>query len=282
MTWNVKQIFAAIPPNALDMAVNVELLRKFILSSLSLYVSYPVVHLILNRCVGPYEALPLDRKNIVIQHVVEAAFFTLTLPLSTYFFLCFNFKEFDSIDAAIAATRNLAIILLTFIFMYMIEIALRFHRLNPLVLFHHMVTIVYGMSPLVFPTTAFLKTCAILTYFSWFEVLTFYGLIMNRFCPMHKATPRVMFSGIVLFGSTRIIQVVWFLVTFIGSWEEHVLWQAIFQCIMMIIISFVQVMALKIHYSVWRRCVARQLDCTPDVQSNKSDQIDISLTDISK
>jgi hypothetical protein len=277
MTWNVKQIFAAMPPNTVDSMVNVELLHKLLLAFLCLCVSYPCLHLILDRCVGPYKVLPLDRKNIVIQHVVEAAFFTLTLPLITYFFLCFNFKQFDSIDAALAMMRDLSVLMYAFIFMYMIEIAMRFHTLNPLVLFHHLVTIGYTLTLLVFPTTAFLKAGVILVYFAWFEVLTFYGLIMNRFCPMHKATPRVIFSGIVLFGSTRIIQLAWFFVTFIGSWEEHVLWQAIFQCIMMIIISFVQLMALNIHYSVWRRCLARQLDFNPDPKGDKSDQLEVSI-----
>ena len=219
MTWNVKQIFAAIPPNTSDILANIELLQKLLLACLCLCVSYPCLHLILNTCAGPYKALPLERKNIIIQHIVEAVFFTLSLPIITYFFLCLNFKEFDSIDAAMAVMRNCMVLMLTFVVMYMIEIAMRFHKLNPLVILHHMVSIVYSLSILVFPTTAFVKTGVILVYFAWFEVLTFYGLIMNRLCPMHKATPRVIFSGMVLFGSTRIIQLVWFLVIFIGSWK---------------------------------------------------------------
>jgi hypothetical protein len=94
---------------------------------------------------------------------------------------------------------------------------------------------------------------------------------------MHKATPQVIFSGIVLFGSTRIIQLVWFLVIFIGSWKDHVLWQAIVQCIMMTIISIVQGMALKIHYSVWSRCAARQLDFKPDLKGDGSGQLEITI-----
>lgn len=271
MPWNVKQISAGVPPNTPDILANLEILQKLLLSFLCLCLSYPCLHLILNRCVGPYKALSLDRKNIVIQHVVEAAFFTSSLPVITYLFLCFNFKEFDSIDDIMGIMRDFTVLMYTFTFMYMIEIAMRFHTLNPLVLFHHLVTIVYGLSLLTFPTTAFMKGGSILVYFSWFEFLTFYGLIMNRLYPMHKATPRVIFSGIILFGSTRIIQVAWFLVTFISSWEKHVLWQAIFQCVMMITISLVQVMALKIHYSVWRRCVTRQANFKSDPDDNNSD-----------
>ncbi len=278
MTWNAKQIFATIPPDTFDILVNVEILQKIFLSFLCLCLSYPCLHLVLNRYVGPYKELPLDRKNVVIQHVVEATFFTLTLPLITYFFLCFNFKEFDSIDAAIAIMRDLTVLIYAFVCMYMIEIAMRFHTLNPLVLFHHLVTIGFSLILMVFPTTAFLKAGAILVYFSWFEILTFYGLIMNRFCPMHKATPLVIFSGMVLFGSTRIIQLTWFLVIFIGSWEKHALWQAIFQCIMIIIISLVQAMALKIHYSVWRRCVAKQVVAfnDRDLKGDKTDELEIT------
>ncbi len=282
MTWTTEQLFADISSDDVDF-FNVAFARNATLCLLVLSLTYPTVHYILARFSTEYQHLKPAVQNTVLQHTVEALFFTISLPSTTYLFLSASFEEPYNYDEnggtltfrleAIGKFRALLTFMMMLTIMYCSELMLRYRKLNPLVLFHHMCTIMLALGCMIFPTAAFLKVNAALIYFANYEVLTFYGLVMKALLPFHRATPRMMMAGMLLFGVTRPVQLAWILIMLVGSWEDHVKWQVIFQLGSTLVIGLVQCMALKIHYKVWKRCLARQkttdvgIDITKDADT---------------
>ena len=160
----------------------------------------------------------------------------------------------------------------TFTSMYMIEIASRYNNTNPLVLVHHIVATIDALFVVFFPTIVMFKTSAVLVYFICFESLTFIGLVMHRLCPQSKATPRVMVAGMVCFGATRPVQLVWVFAAIFGSWNDDniVKWQGILQVCVTLIVTMIQIFSLKIHYFVWKRCLAKQMDVAAKKSNTKN------------
>ena len=116
---------------------------------------------------------------------------------------------------------------------------------------------------LLFPTSVMLKTASVLVYFICFEALTFVGFFMYRIFPNSKYTPKVVLAGMICFGITRPLQVLWVGAAAFGSWSDGntVKWQAIFQIVVTTILTALQVFTLKIHYGVWKRlCTKLAID----------------------
>lgn len=224
---------AAIGTESLLGFVDYKFLRDSLWILIAIALSYPILHKMLVKYFPIYRNLPQEKQTTVLQHCFEALFFTVTLPFFTFHFLSYNFGVFESmedISKSIIHTKLLSLMMLALIIIYLIEISMRFQDLNLLVLFHHLVSIGAGMSVLYFPTAAFLKAAIIFVYFTWFEVILFYGLAMNRLYPNHKVTPRLLMIGIYLFGFTRVVQVVWFIATFVGSWQDHIVSRQMICC----------------------------------------------------
>ncbi len=275
MAWTREQLFADISKEQIEFIVNIAFVRNLLLGLLALSLSYPIVHNILNRYSTGYQELNHAVQNTLLQHAVEALFFTLIYPGFTYLLLSFSFEEpFDEngVITAGAVDRYGVLFVLCVLIgaMYMVEIVLRYRKMNPLVLFHHMCTISMFIICTIFPTAAVYKVSILLVYFASYEILTFYGLVMKVLFPLHSATPRMMVAGMILFGITRPVQLAWILVVLIGSWKEHVKWQAIFLIIASLTIGAIQCAALRIHYGMWKRCVLRQRKYNNEHESNTS------------
>jgi len=75
-----------------------------------------------------------------------------------------------------------------------------------------------GILVVLFPTTVILKTCSVLVYMICFEAMTFAGLFMYRMAPHNPYTPKVIASGLIIFGVTRPIQVIWVFAGAFGAW----------------------------------------------------------------
>jgi hypothetical protein len=104
-----------------------------------------------------------------------------------------------------------------------------------------------------------MKTVGILSYFICFEAPTFMGLFMYRIFPNSKVTPNVILFGMLCFGISRPLQVAWIGAAIFGSWnnENVVKWQGVMMGIVALILTGIQLLTLKIHYGLWKRCVAR-------------------------
>ena len=112
------------------------------------------------------------------------------------------------------------VLCMIFIVMYLYEMASRFQTLRPMLVLHHLLVFSDGFLMIVFPTTTIFKTGVILVYSICFEALTFIGLFMYRMAPLNKFTPKIIFSGLVVFGVTRPIQVLWIFAAAFGSWND--------------------------------------------------------------
>jgi len=185
--------------------------------------------------------------------------------------LSVNFQE-QELDQFISKIRSVAILTFTFTSIYMMEIGSRYNSTNPLALVHHVVSIIDGLFVVFFPTIVMVKTASVLEYFIWFESLTFNGLVMYRLCPQSNVTPRVMVAGMICFGATRPVQLVWVFASIFGSWNDNniVKWQGILQICVTLIVTTIQIFSLKIHYSVWKRCLAKQMNVAAKKSNTKN------------
>ena len=171
-----------------------------------------------------------------------------------------NFQVQDNLEDFLADLRPNITLLSSITFIYMIELASRYQDPRPLIICHHLVTVGDGLLVLFFPTSVMLKTGVILVYFVCFEFLTFAGLVVYRPFPLHRATPNVIIAGMVCFGITHPLQLLWIFGAVFWSWndENTVKWQAFVQIIATYTVMAVQIFSLKIHYSVWKRCTKKQ------------------------
>ena len=147
-----------------------------------------------------------------------------------------NFQVQDNLEDLIADLCTVSTLMISIMFIYMIELASRYLDPRPLIIFHHLVTIGDGLLIFLFPTSVMMKTGVILVYFICFEFLTFAGLVMYRLFPLSRATPKVIIAGMVCFGITRPVQLLWIIGVVFWSWndENTVKWQALLQTIVTI------------------------------------------------
>jgi hypothetical protein len=80
-------------------------------------------------------------------------------------------------------------------------------------------------------------------------------LFMYRVFPKSKLTQHVILAGMVSFGASRPIQVLWICGAIFGSWndENMIKWQAVMQLLVTCILTVLQLWTLKIHYGLWLR-----------------------------
>ena len=142
------------------------------------------------------------------------------------------------------------------IIMYIMEIASRFANPRPLVVAHHLCTFLDGILTAFFVTTANVKAATLLVYLITFESLTFASLVVYRLCPTHRWTKPRILAGMVVFGSTRPIQFIWIIAGLVASWAHLVPWQAVLQITLTVVFTSLQLYALTIHYTLYKKCVA--------------------------
>jgi hypothetical protein len=93
-----------------------------------------------------------------------------------------------------------------------------------------------------------------LVYFITYEAVTFVGLIMYRLCPANRATRPIIVAGMLIFGLSRPVQIVWILTSLAVSWEHLVVWHAECQIILAFVFTALQLYSLNIHYSLYKKC----------------------------
>jgi len=239
---------------------NMTFVREFYIMILMLSVTYPIVHKVLLYNFERYREIKTHGKQIVVlHHAVEALILSLSLPFFTYYMIRVNF-QIHELDEVVSSFRSLAIILSTFMMMYLMEIASRYDGARAIILFHHLLAATDGLMVFLFPTSVMLKTASILVYFIVFEAFTFVGLFMYRIFPNSKVTPKIIFAGMVMFGGSRPIQVLWIGAAVFGSWGEEnsgAKWQGIMQIVVTVILTVLQFWTLQIHFKLWKRCITK-------------------------
>ena len=170
----------------------------------------------------------------------------------------FQVHDEEEIDVVMSNIRSILCLGTGFMVMYMMELASRYEDPRPIVLFHHLLSCLDGFLIFLFPTDVMIKTGAVLVYFICFEALTFAGLFMHRIFPNSKTTPKVVVAGMVIFGATRPLQILWVGTAVFSSWDDDnmVKWQAVMQIIVTGVLNVLQVWTLKIHYGIWKLCTS--------------------------
>ena len=234
------------------------------LSIMILAIAYPGVHKVLLRFSQQYSDMKrADKQITTLHHAVEALILSIAMPFFSYYMIRVNFQVHNDPEVLLSDMRYIANFMFCITIMYLLELASRFQNPRPIIVFHHTFACFAGFMVLLFPTSVMVKTASVLVYFICFEALTFVGFFMYRIFPNSKYTPKVVLAGMICFGITRPLQVLWVGAAAFGSWSDGntVKWQAIFQIVVTTILTALQVFTLKIHYRVWKRlCTKLAID----------------------
>ena len=222
-SWSLDPLLHAssLPEKVYESAIaNLTFVQSLYLITLLLSVTYPLVHKLLLKYFEKYNDIkPASKQTVVLHHAVEALVLSIAFPFFTYYMVKVNFQvhEKEEIDVVMSSIRSIICLSTGFMVMYMMELASRYEDPRPIILFHHLLSCLDGFLVAVFPTDVMVKTAGILVYFICFEALTFVGLFMYRILPNSKATPKVIFAGMVIFGATRPLQLLWVGTAVFGS-----------------------------------------------------------------
>ena len=259
-------------------------------------VLYPIIHSIYLRFSSIYrKTLTPQQQTTVVQHTIEAiVLWLLFFPLSWIVFSLF-FEE-QPIDEFQKKFNAMAVMGFVLIIMYLMvsanilrrtnnelwstalltpltiifiidatcfhdvrqEIAARYQSLRPLVVVHHLVALLDCVFPVIFMTTENIKAACLLNYFITYEALIFVGLVLYRLQPTHPWTPRVILAGMIMFGLSRPLQLVWIVTTLAVSWSDLNVGYALFQLVLTTLFTFLQLYSLSIHRILYKNVVAEQ------------------------
>jgi len=256
--WSLDPLIHGNLPSAICESIfeHKSFITNFYLGMQLLPVVYLLVHKMLISLSKSYKNItPASKQIAVLHHAVEAIVLTILFPIYSYFvvIMYFQVRELDDIVPHMRSCVSISVLL---IIIYMMELSMRYQEPRPIVLFHHLLASFDGFLVVYFPTNIMLKTGQMLTYFITFEAITFIGLVMYRIFPFWHVTTKVMCAGMVIFGVSRILQLLMVGSITYGSWndENNVKWQAIMQTIVTIVLTVLQLSTMKIHYGIWRRC----------------------------
>ena len=240
---------------------DINLFRFFLITPLALALAYPIMHKLLLKMSTRYTEIKIAKKQIVVaHHAIQALVLSILLPIFTYYVVQVNFVEVESIEDALSNINAGAKCSLFIMMMYMFELSTRFEELRPIVVFHHVLAYSVGILLCLFPSSIMVKSSFLLVYFIVFEAPIFMGLYMYRIFPNSPLTPKIIFIGMVMFGITRPLQVLWVGAAIFGSWNDGdvVKWQGVMQMTITVVMTVVQLFTLSIHYGIWKRCIAKQ------------------------
>ena len=88
--------------------------------------------------------------------------------------------------------------------------------------------------------------------------LNFCGALLYRLQPTHPWTPRVILAGMIMFGLSRPLQLVWIVTTLAVSWSDLNVGYALFQLVLTTLFTFLQLYSLSIHRILYKNVVAEQ------------------------
>jgi len=186
----------------------------------------------------------------------------------SYIIFSLNFEK-QSLNAFLHKATTVGTLMFVIIIMYMVELAARFQSPRPLVVVHHLCALADALLAAVAPTTANMRAASLLVYFICFEALTFLGLVMYRLWPQHKATRPIILAGMLLFGLSRPVQVIWIFASLIVVWDDIEKWQAILQMVLTMLFTALQLYSLTIHYGMYKRCGVSRSQLTSTLQQEK-------------
>lgn len=229
---------------------------------LVLALLYPLMHRILVKTSKRYAALEDPSKQIIVtHHALEAIVLCTNFPIFTYFFVGVFFRETNDLEEILSYFRGLMRCAIVLILVYAFELATRFQQPRPMIVFHHVLSIMDMLLICFFPTSIVFKSAIILVYNICFEAIIFVGFFLYRIIPERRIASDAMMAGIVIFGITRPLQVLMVGAAVFGSWGddgEIFKWQAIFQFVVAMILTVLQIYTIKIQFGVWQRCVAKR------------------------
>ncbi|KAL7577148.1 hypothetical protein ACA910_019750 [Epithemia clementina (nom. ined.)] len=254
MTWDIGVIENHLPQATWEAMVDHHVPAGMMLGVLFVALSYPIVNNVYMKKSERFRTeLSRDQQVVVVQHTIEAIFLFLFFGPLSYVVLSMNFQEqsLEDIDRKVPA---LATMMFVIIIMYLVEIAARYQKLRTLVVAHHLCAYLDSIFPAFFLTTANLKASSLLVYFITYEAPIFVGLVLYRLCPNNKWTRPTLLVGMIVFGVSRPVQLVWILASLIVTWEHLIVWQAIAQIVLTLLFTSLQLYSLTIHMHLYKKC----------------------------
>jgi len=254
MSWSISTLDSNLSQATWESFVNHYVAAWMMVGTLVICLSYALIHNIYQRYNETYRKI-LDEAQqlVVVQHTIEAMVLTLLFAPASYLVLSINFEE-QSLEEFGNKVTALGSVMFVIVIMYLVELASRFQNLRTLVVVHHLCAFFDSIFPAFFLTTANLKASSLLVYFITFEAITFIGLIMYRLCPTNPWTRPTIMTGMIIFGASRPLQLLWIMASLAAAWDDLVTWHAVAQILLSIFFTGVQLFSLKIHYTLYRKC----------------------------
>lgn len=258
--WSLDPLlYASLPEEVYKSVIgDIDIVRGMYIMLLVLPLIYILIHKVLLKFNTRYRGLSntSSKQIVVLHHAVEALVLSMFLPINSFSIIKANF-QIHTLHENMTNFRIVAILFIGISIMYAIEIASRLNNIRPMLFFHHVITFLDSTLVCLFPSSVMFKSASVLAYFICFEYLTFVGLFMYRIFPLSKITPKVIFLGIVLFGATRPLQLLWVGAAIFGSWNDDnnskVL--AVVQVIVTVALTSLQLWSLNIHVGIWKRSI---------------------------
>lgn len=264
-SWAIEHISKTLPNEIWESLLDNRFLAIYVLAeTLAIAIIYSVINRVLFKFCAPFRVLRADAQLVVTHHAIEALVLSLFFIPATYLTMSVLFEDQDLVQLD-SKVLPLFVYLTTVVVMYAFEMATRYRKLRPVLILHHLVASLDGLFILCFPSTATVKTAAILVYFITYESVTFFGLLLYRLYPYSKATPKVIFTGIIVMGVSRPFQLLLVLGSLFASWNEIVIWHAVVQILVTMIVTSVQIYSLNIHYGLYKRCLRKQREGNKDM-----------------
>lgn len=272
--WSLEPLLHGhLPTDALlEVGSDIGIIRFCLAAILALSLLFPFTHQLLLKVCKEYRAMKTSKKQIVVvHHALEAVILSVVLPFFTYYMLKVNFKEMD-LSEFTSSVRGIIKCAFCVLMLYPFELVSRFEEPRPLVIFHHVLSFSDFLLSIILMSSVTVKAAMILGFLICFEAPIFMGLFMYRMFPKSRYTSKVMFLGMLSFGLTRPIQVIWIGAAVFGSWnhENVVKWEGLLQIVITLVLTAIQLFTLKIHYGIWQRCISMRKGSDAMMQDSKA------------
>lgn len=148
--WSIDQLlYNTIPSKVIEIVFldYYTVVRAILLLAFIIPLLYPLLHKILKRLSSAYNSFDLPKQVVVLHHTLEFAILAGMMPFFSYYMIRIHFKVYSTNEANsfLSDARSTVILAFVIVVMYLNEITSRFMNPNPIVLFHHCVTVVDGI-----------------------------------------------------------------------------------------------------------------------------------------
>ena len=258
-TWGLENISIHLSTEIWQSLVTYNAPGWLLLCILSISLSYPAVHKGLMQCSQIYaKELDAGQRTIVLQHAIEAMTLSLLFIPYTYTVVSIFFEDqpIEVLAQKFVALGTFMAIVMT---MYMFELASRYSNLRPLVFAHHICAYLDGILTAFFLGTANIKAAFLLVYFITYEAIMFVGLVLYRLAPTHRCTCPTILVGMLVFGLSRPVQLVWVVGSLAATgFDNLATWQVALQISLTVCFTALQLYSLTIHYSIYQKAYRKR------------------------